>query len=139
MIVLEMRMKMKTRTDKPPLKRPRPRVIERRISLAKQLANKNGGKLPSPWKLIQMGHEGLYRYMLRNSGLFTEIQRESVITRKRDVPSINETIKDKHLETIKKLIAKHGSLPDSKWLSEHGHNKLVAYMKNHPDAFKEAV
>lgn len=47
----------------------RPQVKQRHMKLARDIAEKHKGKLPTPWRLIPMGHESLYRYFVRHPEL----------------------------------------------------------------------
>lgn len=111
----------------------RPNVLARNLHLASQLADENG-VLPNPNRLIRMGYEGLYRYILRHSEKFVDFEyREAVETR--GDTTFNIKIRSKHLFSARKLIQEYGVLPPVKWLGDHGFTKLASYMRIYPAVF----
>ena len=115
----------------------RPKVVEKRLSLANKLADKNDGKIPNPNKLILMGHGGLYRYMLRNPELFENFEVDKAVeTDKKTKNTYNISIRKEHVKTAQKLAKRNGGkIPEVEWLQEHGHTSLLAYMRTYPHVF----
>ena len=118
---------------------PRPNVMRRNLELADRLAEENGGLLPHPWKMIEMGHGGLYRYILRHPQEFDHFGVEEPPSK---IAGYNASIREKHLKTARRLKTGRygegrGKMPSVQWLTTHGYSKLVAYMKNYPKVFEE--
>ena len=115
----------------------RPKVMEKRLSLAKKLSKKNGGKIPNPNKLIQMGHGGLYRYMLRNSKFFENFEVDKAVDMdRRTGTTYNISIREEHIRTAQRLAKRNGGkIPDAEWLQEHSYTSFVAYMRTYPHVF----
>lgn len=116
----------------------RPNVLEKNLKLAEQLAEKNSGKLPNPWSLIQGGYAALYRYILRHPDRFEHLKYDSAVEIKGKT-TFNITIRDRHLATAKQLRKELGKLPTTKWLANNGYTKLVAYMRIHPNLFRNGI
>jgi len=114
----------------------RPKVMKRNLEEARQIAKANGGKLPNPWKLIQMGHGGLYRYIKRHPKSFSKFKFEQVIgvDRKRKT-AFSMSIRDEHIKTATKLAKRHKGLPDFSWLNANGYSRLAAYIRAYPEVF----
>lgn len=112
----------------------RPRVLARRLKLAKELAQENGGVLPNPWRMIQEGHGSLYRYIYRHPEEFDKFEYQDVVggTNK---TTFNIGIREKHLRTARNLLRIHDKLPAIKWLNDNGFTPLASYMRIHPDVF----
>ncbi len=117
----------------------RPNVMERRLKLARALARNNGGKLPNPWKMIQQGHGGLYRYIQRHPDEFGHFEYEEAVGNEQKNlnkrGSFNVSIRHEHLSTALRL-AKKGVIPDTGWLIQHGYTRLASYVKTYPHVFK---
>jgi hypothetical protein len=115
----------------------RPRVMERNLRAAEKLARKNGGKLPNPWRMIQMGHGGLYRYIKRHPKAFSKFSFDQVLAvdRKRKT-TFSVSVRDEHLATAEKLTKRHKRLPDFSWLNANGYSRLAAYIRAYPEVFK---
>lgn len=113
----------------------RPNTLKKRLKLAQKLANKNGGRLPYPWKMIQQGHGGLYRYMRRNRKEFTHFNVEKAVGTER-LGNFNVAIRKEHLAHAAQLARKNeGILPDLHWLIRHGCTRLASYVKTYPHVF----
>ena len=115
----------------------RPRVLARNLKLADNLAADNGGVLPNPWRMIQMGHGGLYRYILRHPKKFDHFDYQEAVGGQDDDATFNIGIRQEHLKTAETLVAKKGELPSTKWLGANGYSKLVSYMRIHPSVFSD--
>ncbi len=113
----------------------RPRVLTRNLQLANTLAEHNGGVLPNPNRMIKMGHEGLYRYILRHPDYFEKFDYQEAVGIQDDDATFNIGIRQQHLETADGLIKKQGKLPSPKWLAVNGFSKLASYMRIHPEVF----
>lgn len=117
----------------------RPNVMARRLKLAEELSKKNGGKLPNPWKLIQQGHVGLYRYIHRHPKEFKHFEVENAVGKektKNKITNFNIAIREEHLSTVTLLASKNnGVIPELKWLMLHGYTRLASYMKIYPKVF----
>lgn len=117
----------------------RPNVMEKRLKLAQKLACKNGGKLPNPWKMIQQGHGGLYRYIQRHSKEFKQFKIEKAVGKERTKNgriSFNISIREEHLKTARQLAQKNGgTLQDGGWLMQQGYTRLASYIKTYPHVF----
>lgn len=118
----------------------RPRVMAKRLKLAEKLAKNNGGKLPNPWKMIQQGHNGLYRYIHRHQEAFEHFEVEDAVdrepTKRNGEGSFNIAIREEHLETARQLAKKNdGVLQDVSWLMRHGYTRLASYIKTYPYVF----
>lgn len=117
----------------------RPKVMEKRLKLAEELTENNGGKLPNPWKMIQQGHGGLYRYTLRHKKEFSHFKVEEAVGKdeKNGRSHFNVAIRDEHLRTARKLAQNNGGvLQDTEWLAERGFTRLASYVKTYPHVFK---
>lgn len=120
--------------------KPRPNVLKRNMELAEALAKENGGNLPNPWSLIQMGHAGLYRYILRHPTHFRRFTFDSAVGREggREKTTFNLGIRQTHLETAASLAKQNrGKLPPIRTLSQRGFTKLLSYMRTYPDLFAQ--
>lgn len=116
----------------------RPNVMQKRLKLAQRLADGNSGKLPNPWKMIQQGHGGLYRYIQRHPKEFSHLGVEEAVGRegKNRQSNFNVTIREEHLKKARRLAQKNnGVLPDLSWLTQHGHTRLASYVKTYPFVF----
>lgn len=111
--------------------------MKKNIELAEKISKANKGKLPNPWKLIQMGYGGLYIYIKRHPKAFERFCYEQVlgVDRKRGT-TFSMSIRDGHVKTVAKLSKKHNGLPDFSWLNVNGHSRLAAYMRAYPEVFK---
>lgn len=124
----------------PPTMTVRPKVMARRLKLAEKLAKNNGGKLPNPWKMIQQGQSGLYRYIHRHPKAFEHFEVEDAVepepTKRNGEGSFNIAIREEHLKKARQLASKNnGVLQDSAWLIRHGHTRLASYAKTYPYVF----
>jgi hypothetical protein len=108
--------------------------MERRMKLATEMSEQNGGKLPNPQKMIQQGHGGLYRYIQRHPKEFGHFAVEEAVGRENN-GNFNVGIRNEHLTAARKLIKEHGMLPDATWLARRGYTRLASYMKIYPDVF----
>jgi len=119
----------------------RPNVMNRRLKLAKELARKNGGKLPNPWKMIQQGHGGLYRYIRRHPVEFKKfIVEEAVIKAHKNKGKFNISIREEHIKTAQNLAkANGGVIPNSRWLIKHGYTRLASYLRTYPHIFGDLL
>ncbi len=120
--------------------RVRPKVMAKQLKLAGQLAKKNGGKLPNPWKMIQQGQSGLYRYMHRHPEAFKHFEVENAVepepTKRNGEGSFNIAIREEHLEKARELAHQNdGVLQDAGWLIRHGYTRLASYLKTYPYVF----
>ena len=65
------------------------------VTIAEQLARKNGGVLPNPQALIDQGYWALYQQMRRDkqagTGLFDHIPQDRKISTRRDLPPAKPT------------------------------------------------
>lgn len=118
----------------------RPNVMEKRLRLATELAKSNGGKLPNPWKMIQQGYGGLYRYIQRHPKEFKRFEVEEAVGQEKSKRNghikFNVAIREEHLETARGLICKNrGVLQNTSWLMQHGHTRLASYIKTYPHVF----
>lgn len=116
----------------------RPNVMQKRLRLAQRLADANGGKLPNPWKMIQQGHGGLYRYIQRHPDEFSHLGVEEAVEKeeKNGKNNFNVAIREEHLENAQQLAQKNGGvLQDTSWLTQHGHTRLASYVKTYPYVF----
>lgn len=116
----------------------RPRVKEKNLAQARTLAKRNGGKLPNPWKMIQQGYGGLYRYMLRHPKFFEEFEVESAVGQEkvgRNNITFNVAIRQEHIATAMELKRRLGHMPDEKWLAKKGYTRLAAYQRVRPEVF----
>lgn len=116
----------------------RPRVMAKRLKLAEQLAKKNGGKLPNPWKMIQQGQSGLYRYIHRHPKAFEHFEVEDAVepTKRSGEGNFNIAIRKEHLKKARQLASKNnGVFQNSSWLIQHGHTRLASYAKTYPYVF----
>lgn len=118
----------------------RPNVMEKRLKLARRMADKNRGKLPNPWKMIQQGHGGLYRYIQRHPEEFSHFEFEEAVGKERTTQNgrggFNVSIREEHLKTARQLARKNkGVLQDWGWLMEHGYTRLASYSKTYPYVF----
>ena len=127
----------------------RPKVMAKRLKLAKKLAKRNGGKLPNPWKMIQQGQSGLYRYISRHPKEFEHFEVEDAVKKEsklfaRSTEELKEKLRGKfnvairkeHIKKARQLARKNdGVLPDISWLMQHGYTRLASYMKTYPYVF----
>ncbi len=116
----------------------RPKVMEKRQKLAQKLSDKNGGKLPNPWKMIQQGHGGLYRYIQRHQKEFSQFEVEKAVGKEKENgrAHFNVGIREEHLSQARQLARKNrGVLQDPKWLNQHGYTRLASYIKTYPKVF----
>jgi len=110
--------------------------MKKNLELAEKISKANNGKLPNPWKLIQMGHGGLYIYIKRHPKAFERFCYEQVlgVDRKRRT-TFSMSVRDGHVKTATELSKKHTGLPDFSWLNANGHSRLVAYIRAYPEVF----
>lgn len=117
----------------------RPKVMEKRLKLARKLERENGGKLPNPWKMIQQGHGGLYRYIQRHPTVFSQFAIEEAVGKEEEKNgrgNFNISIREEHLKNARQLARKNnGILQDINWLMQHGHTRLASYVKTYPCVF----
>lgn len=118
----------------------RPKVMEKRLKLARKLEIENGGKLPNPWKMIQQGHGGLYRYIQRHPTEFSQFTIEEAVGKEQIEENrrgnFNISIREEHFKNAQQLARKNnGVLQDISWLMQHGHTRLASYMKTYPHVF----
>ena len=118
----------------------RPKIMKKRLKLAEELTRKNGGKLPNPWKMIQQGHGGLYRYVQRHPREFSHFKIEEAVGQeliKQNVQgTFNLAIRREHLKKARQLARKNkGVLQDSSWLMRQGYTRLASYIKTYPHIF----
>ena len=114
--------------------------MAKRLKLAEKLAKSNGGKLPNPWKMIQQGHSGLYRYIHRHAEAFEHFDIEDAVerepTKRNGEGSFNVAIREEHLKKARQLASKNnGALQDVNWLMRHGYTRLASYIKTYPYVF----
>lgn len=115
----------------------RPNVMKKRLALARRLANKNSGRLPNPWKMIQLGHSGLYRYIQRHPREFGHFKIEKAVGINGRA-HFNVAIREEHLEQARQLATKNGGvLQDAKWLIQKGYTRLASYIKTYPRVFRD--
>lgn len=119
----------------------RPNVMAKRLKHAEELAVKNGGKLPNPWKMIQQGHSGLYRYIHRHPGAFKHFEVEDAVepepTKRKGEGSFNIAIREEHLRKARQLASKNNEVfQGTGWLIRHGHTRLASYVKTYPYVFE---
>ena len=113
----------------------RPKAMKQRLKLAQELTDKNGGQLPNPWKMIQQGHSGLYRYIQRHPKEFDHFQLEKAV-QEENGSNFNISIREKHLKKARQLARKNeGVLQDPSWLIQHGYTRLASYLKTYPHVF----
>lgn len=111
--------------------------------LAKTLAKKNGGKLPSVWRLVQLGHSSLYKYMRRHPKEFANVEIEfgvkTEISGNKKI-NYNVAIRKEHLQTAKILTRRNrGKFPSHQWLQDHEYTRLAEYSRKFPKLFLNTV
>jgi len=115
---------------------PRPNVMQKNLHEVEKLSHNNGGKLPNPWRMIQMGYGSLYRYIKRHPSVFKRFTFDTAVgTSKGRKTSFNVAIRKEHLCTAQKLTRIHQKLPDPAWLNANGYSRLAAYMRTYPEVF----
>jgi len=118
----------------------RPNVMGKRLKLAQKLAEENGGKLPNPWKMIQQGHGGLYRYIQRHPKEFGHFAIEEAVAQdnQNGHNNFNVSIREEHLTVARQLAQTNdGVLQDIRWLIQHGYTRLASYIKTYPHVFNK--
>lgn len=99
------------------------------VKIAEQIANENGGILPSPQHLIDDGYWALYQTMRRNKNLFEHINQERRDNKKKNGKN--------WIKEAEQIAENHGGvLPRPSWLCRHGHKTLYTYMLNNRKKFK---
>ncbi len=112
----------------------RPNVMDRNLRLAKRISERNGGKLPNPWALIQLDYGSLYRYIKRHPKEFAHFKVDVAVGHKKN-GTFNVSIRRKHLITAQQLAKSHGVIPPPRWLNSHGYSRLASYMRVYPEVF----
>ena len=97
------------------------------IQEAKQLAKEHGA-LPNPRWLTTHGYMGLDYAKRHHPEAFAGIKQES-----KKGKSLVE-----HVHDAKLLVKKCGTLPNPRWLRDHGFGGLCQAMSKHPEAFANA-
>ena len=98
------------------------------VSIAEDMAKKNGGMLPNPQALIDMGFWALYQQMRRRPELFAHIKRTAKPRPKHR--------SEAWVQLAEKLASQHhGVLPSPKWLCDHNFRGLYAYILENRDLF----
>lgn len=119
---------------------PRPNVMRKNLQTAQELSDDNGGRLPNPWRMIQMGYGGLYRYIIRHPSAFKSFKFDPAVgIDKKGRKPFNVAIREEHIDTAKQLIKKKGRIPDPAWLNANGYSRLAAYMRTYPGVIKKLV
>ncbi len=116
----------------------RPKALAKNLGMAGRIAKRNGGKLPNPWKLIEMGHGSLYQYIGRHRKHFAHLKFDQAVqTEASAANQFNVAIRQEHLKLAKKLAKQnHGMLPRMRWLTDHGYTRLVSYVRVYPQLFE---
>jgi hypothetical protein len=113
--------------------------MSKNLREAEKLAEQEGGVLPNPWRMIQMGHGGLYRYITRHRGAFKKFKFATAIGvdgKGKNKRTFNRAIREEHIETANNLARRHKGVPDSFWLNANGYSRLAAYIRRYPAVFK---
>ena len=110
----------------------RPKTLNRYLELARKISAANGGRLPNPWKIIQLGYWSFYKYMRRHPDLFSDFELQKVIVFSKN-SAYNENIRKDHVQTAVALLQANGEESlTPKWLKRNGYSKLAAYFRLHP-------
>ena len=104
----------------------------------------NNGELPNPWKMIQQGHGGLYRYIQRHQQEFKHLNVEKAVgkepNKQNKMINFNVAIREEHIKKARRLALKNnGVLQDPNWLRKNGHTRLASYVKIYPNVFVDLV
>jgi hypothetical protein len=101
------------------------KVKERQVALAKKLARKNGGTLPSVTWLTENDYSGLLSYIWKHPEFFEDIQRE-----------VHNRTPQEHVEAAENLARKYGGrLPGSWKIVNEGGWALYQFMRRNPKLF----
>jgi hypothetical protein len=107
---------------------PKRRTLKEHVAVAKQLAAKNKGQLPSATDLIACGELKLYHARCRNPAAFKNVPQKR---RTR----VRWTL-EKYVTLATRLAAQNkGKIPSVGWLKTHGHLNLSVTMRAKPEAF----
>ena len=109
--------------------RRRNHTVKQWISIARELARKNGGFLPSTNHLRKAGYSGLVYAMSAHRRVFPKIRQA------RNHPP-EPTIREWHA-IAKKLEQARGRLPNQDWLLANGYEGLDQAMKSRPALFRD--
>jgi len=100
------------------------KTVEDWVPIAEDLADKNGGVLPSYVVLAEKGLHGLIRAMHEHPKLFGHLKQDRERTRAKE-----------WLDVANELMEKYGEIPSCAWLDKNGHRGLYHAMRNHPELF----
>ncbi|MHA2279590.1 MAG: hypothetical protein ACXAC5_01680 [Promethearchaeota archaeon] len=95
--------------------------------------------MPNPWRMIQMGYGGLYRYMKRHPNAFKKFKFAKAIgvdKKGENRQTYNCGIREEHKQTALELSKTHDGIPDASWLNANGYSRLAAYIRAYPAVFK---
>lgn len=94
------------------------------VIIANDLAAEHGGILPNSKWLQHNGYHALQQCMRTYPDAFAHLEQ------KRLVKTVDEWV-----VAAEQLAQEHGGLPNTNWLTKHGHHALYAVMNSNPDAF----
>ncbi len=113
------------------MKEYRPQTLARYLALARRLASRNSGNIPSVTCLRQMGYGNLYQYMRSHANKFDQFGQDIGSGK-----SYDKKVRQKQLSLARTLSSRNKKrLPSTSWLTAHGYSGLVSYMSKHPDFF----